>query len=383
MSNISSVIPYVEIYERAMNLAGDDSATSEAKFKGLVNDAYTRNIARIEDWDFLLEDSYISCSAKYNTGTVACSAAGTTITGTSTVWTAGMTATNGWKIKFTGQDHIYTFTYVSGTSATISPGLSGDDAITGNGYVLFRDTYSLASDFMRFLISEEGGLKLMRGGKSTSIPIVSNKKWRDDKRTDPSDVVNIARLRRWDSSNNREIQINPPPKTAIVLPYDYIIALTPMTEYTTGYVSAITNGATGVTGSGTTWNSTANVDIDNYTYYFRVDSDGTGAASVWYKIASVTNATTLVLSSNYGGTSIASGVSTDRYTISKIPNMPSEFHDLLIYMAATVGIANQADPSYDFFSKEQQRIINECKVLYKSRRTSKQIEVEDDGYRDY
>lgn len=382
MSNIQGVIPYTEIFETAMLYARDSSFTSEGKFKSLINNAYTRSLPRSEDWDFLIRSSTISCSAKYNAGTVAISAASTSLVGTGTVWTSGMTSTNGWKIKFASNDLIYDFTYASGTTATISPVLSGDTNLSGAGYTLFRDTYAMASDYFRFLLGEEGGLKIMKSGKYDIAPVASDKQWREEYNFTPSDTIRMCRLLELNSSGNRKIQISPPSNKAIVIPYDYIVALAPMTEYKTGFISAITNASTSVTGSGTTWNSTTNIDTSTYTYYFRMDADGTGPDSVWYKISSADSATGLTLSSAYAGSTISAGTSSDIYTISRIPEMPSEFHDLLIYMAILDAIADEGDPNYQYYLLKRQSIYNECKLMYKSRRVNTQFGVDDD-YRGY
>lgn len=384
MGNLTGILPFSEIFERSMNLARDDSVTSEPKFKGLVNDAYTRDLFRNEDWDFGKSSSSISASAYYNTGTVSCTAGSAALAGAGTTWAATMTALLGWKIKFSGQDIIYDFTQTGAATATISPVLSGANNLVSAGYTLYRDTYSLVSDFSRFMLTEMGGLQLYKQGRVTSIPVKFDKQWFEDFRVDVSDTVSMCRFNGYDSTGLRRLQINPAPKTAVVLPYEYMKILPPMTEYTTGYISAITNGAVAVVGSGTTWNSTANIAIATYRYYFRVDGDGTGANSMWYLIDSAValGATTLSLATAYAGLTIASGVSTDTYTICRVPEIPHEFHDWLIYASAYNGIADQGDPNYQYYVAQAAKILTECKMQYKSRRVSQQFSVVDD-YRSY
>jgi hypothetical protein len=365
-----------------MNLARDDSVTSEPKFKGLVNDAYTRDLFRNEDWDFGKSSSSISASAYYNTGTVSCTAGSAALTGVGTTWTAAMTALNGWKIKFSGQDIIYDFTRTAATTATISPVLSGANDLASAGYTLYRDTYSLVSDFSRFMLTEMGGLQLYKQGRVTSIPVKFDKQWFEDFRVDVSDTVSMCRFNGYTLAGLRRLQINPATKTAIVLPYEYMKILAPMTEYTTGYISAITNGAAAVTGAGATWNSTANIDTATYRYYFRIDGDGTGANSMWYLIDSVGGANAITLATTYAGVTIGAGVSTDTYTISRVPEIPHEFHDWLIYASAYNGIADQGDPNYQYYVAQAAKILTECKMQYKSRRVSQQFSVED-SWRSY
>ena len=377
MSNLTGIIPFMEIVERAMGLARDTSVTSEPKFKGLVNDGAGKEIWRMEDWNFMRKsNSGIACSADYNTGTVSATAASADITGSGTTWTSGMTTANGWKIKFTGQDHVYDFEYVSATTATISPVFSGGNNISGNGYTLWRDIYSLASDFGRFLLGEHGGLKKMKGGRYRIIPVVDYQTWEENYRIAPSDNVSMCQLKGWDSSRNREVQINPGTTTALILPYDYIKILAPMTEYTTEYITTLANASTAVTGSGTDFDG---YGVSGVTYYLRLDKDGTGAESVWYKISSFDSDTGITLAENYDGVSLSNGTSTTgAYTISMIPDLPMEFHDLLIYIAAMNGMADQGDPNYEYYSNKRSGILSECKMLYKSRNLNQQYGVEDD-----
>lgn len=75
-------------------------------------------------------------------------------------------------------------------------------------------------------------------------------------------------------------------------------------SYSTGTITSIANGATAVVGSGTTW--VASMVGQSIKIY----GNGDG---VWYKIATVTDATHLVLASNYKGTTIAAA--TEPYII--------------------------------------------------------------------
>lgn len=358
-------LPFTEIFERAAKLAREDSQNVEHKYKGLLNDIYTKKLPRLFDWRPLLRNSSIQCSIYYNTGTVTISASSTSLTGSGTTWTSGMTATNGYKIKFNGNDNIYTFTYASATTATISPALSGSTDISAGSYELFRDTYSLASDFDRFLIN--GGLEYNRAGQPDIIRSTSEDEWKKDFQAQSQDIPCRMRVLGTEDSNGyKQVQINPPPKKATLLPYDYIMKLTPMTEYTTGYITTLANGGTAVTGSGTDFDGYIQT---GYTYYFRIDSDGTGDESVWYQVASAGSNTALTLSDAYGGTAISSGTSS--YTISMVPQLPSEFHDVLLSWLTAASIADQDNPMYQFYISMGQRGIDELKTIHKTRTYNK------------
>lgn len=370
MGNLANgIMPFTETVERMAKLVREDSLNVEAKLKGLVNDVYTKHIPRKFDWRPLMRSSYIQCTAYYSAGTVSIEAASTSIVGVGTVWTSGMTAANGWKIKFSNNPNIYTFTYVSGTTATLSPALSGASDLASVSYKIFRDTYSLASDFDRFLIN--GGLEYTRGGTPDVIRDTAEDAWKYEFQTEPQD--NICRMRLLgveDSDGYKQVQVNPPPRTPIMLPYDYIKTVRSMTEYTTGSITTLANGGTAVTGTGTDFDG---YGISGYTYYLRIDGDGEADESVWYKIASFDSGTGITLATAYNGVALSSA--TASYTISMVPELPAKFHDAILYMAIQLALADQADPIYKFYTAQGNTVLAELKTIYKTRTYNKTPEV--------
>jgi len=110
---------------------------------------------------------------RYSTGTVAGSGGGTSVTGTSTVWTSDMTAANGWKIWIEDGEHknyVYDFTYVSATSATVSTmtGASPADDFTGASYEVYK-TGDAACAKRWELLKIDYNVKAMSIGKGTKI----------------------------------------------------------------------------------------------------------------------------------------------------------------------------------------------------------------------
>jgi len=367
----NGTIPFSELFERLMTLAKIDSFNNEDYAKGLINDAYTRSLPGIADWTPLVTEAFLTTSAYYSTGTVACTAGATSLTGSGTTWTATMTNNNGWKIKFAGLDNVYAFTYVSATSATISPALEGSTNISGQTYVLFKDEYALPSNFDRLL--KNGSIYVQQGGRTyNTIGELPRDQFREQFVAEPSDPIFRAMLTRVDSSGNRMIRLNPPPRTAKVYPYEYIPKLAPMKEYITGTV-AVTNASTTVTGSNTYF--TNNVSAGDY---FRVDTVGQGDSSKWYKIASVDSNSALTLESAYLDAA-ESGV---EYTICSSPTgLPSEFHEFVLYEAVSAAVASASDPSTQIMIARRTDVLGRLNKNYKSRRTNSQIKVEDDGYR--
>lgn len=367
----TGIIPFTELFERLMTLAKIDSFNNEDYAKGLINDSYTRSVPGINDWNPIITDSSLVMNAYYTTGTIACTAGAATLTGTGTTWTSGMTANNGWKIKFAGYDLIYTFDYISATSATISPVLEGAVNMSGSTYTLFRDEYPLPADFDRFL--KNGSVYTMQGGRVfNTIAELPRDRFRAEFSPEALDPIFRVILTRVNTAGYRMLRVNPPPVTAKIYPFDYIPKLAPMKEYTIGTVT-VTAGGTTVTGASTVF--TSNVAAGQY---FRVDSIGQGDSSKWYKIASVDSGTQITLDSAYLDAT-ETGV---EYTICSAPtSLPSEFHEFILYDAVSVAVASAADANSQLMIARRGDILNRLNKNYKSRRTNTQVRAEDDGYR--
>lgn len=367
----TGIIPFSELFERLMTLAKMDSFNNEDYAKGLINDSYTRTLPGLNDWNVITKDSSITTSAYYNTGTVACTVGSTSVTGTGTVWTAAMTYANGWRIKFAGVDNIYEFTRTGATTATINPALAGSLDLTTSSYTIFKDEYSLATDFDRFL--KNGSLYVVQGGRNyNTITELPRDQFRESFFPEPSDPIFRCMLTRMDSTGCRMVRLNPPPKTVKYYPYDYIPKIAPMREYTTGTVS-VTNASATVTGEGTQF--ATNVVAGSY---FRVDTFGQGDSSKWYQVLTVDSATQLTLTSVYED---ANEVGVD-YTVSTAPTaFPSEFHEMILYDAVAVAVASADDPNMQAMIARRADILGRLNKNYKSRRSNAQFGVDDGGYR--
>lgn len=367
----TGVIPFSELFERLMTLSKIDSFNNEDFAKGLINDAYTRSLPGINDWNPIITESFLTMTAYYLAGTVAASAGGTALTGTGTVWTSTMTSNNGWKIKFAGFDNVYSFDYVSATTATIYPGLEGPTDMAGGTYYLFRDEYALPSNFDRLL--KNGSIYVQQGGRTyNTIMEYPRDKFKEEFIAEPSDPIFRAILTRVNSSGQRMVRVNPPPRSAKVYPFEYVPKIPPMREYTIGS-AAVTTGSTTVLGSGTLFLTNAVAGS-----YFRVDAIGQGDSSKWYQIASVDSNVQLTLTSSYEDAA-ESGV---EYTICTAPSLfPPEFHEFILYEAVSVSVASAADPNSQIMIARRADVLTRLNKTYKSRRTNTQVHVEDDGYR--
>ncbi len=101
-------------------------------------------------------------------------------------------------------------------------------------------------------------------------------------------------------------------------------------DYTTGTIVSIANGATTVTGSGTTWTASM------AGRWIRITESNTAnnGDGYWYEIASVTSATVLELVKKYQGTSIAAGSAS--YAIGQITYEPEAYQMAPIYRACAM-----------------------------------------------
>jgi len=326
-------IPFTELFERVQNeLIRDKSSDSatENKYKGAINEVYASDLVLMLNEDLLRKESYISTTADYSTGTITVAAAGSSITGSSTAWTSANS--DDALLKADGEDHWYRVAYSSGTELTLSsPSAWVDDAVSAGNYRLIHDRYALASDFSHMCIDdieEPEAVYRMSGGSRAFLTPMDPGQW--DKQFHFNYGTPGEYCIKW-VTGSPYMYLNPAPTDAEAVFYNYIPALTVMTEYTTGYISSITNGSTAVVGSGTTWSTSVSLASAKY---LRIDADGVGSDSRWYQISSITDNTHIVLGSNYGGTSISSGTSDDTYTISSVSLWPARVDYAMLYGAA-------------------------------------------------
>jgi len=97
-------------------------------------------------------------------------------------------------------------------------------------------------------------------------------------------------------------------------------------DYTEGTITTATNGSTEIKGDGTTWTSAM---AGRYLKITSENGDG-----IWYKIASVTDNTTIVLDQKYVGSDISSG--SENYEIGEMSLLPYGFGALPVYKAAEI-----------------------------------------------
>jgi len=351
-------LPFIEIVERVQKeLLRDGASGNEAKYKGIVNSLYLYDIPPDIDWRHMRKESTITTVADYTTGYVT-DASSTTITGDSDcAWTSANS--NTLLIKLSGYDELYRCTYSSSTSLTIDRSWIGD-AISSDevSYVLFQDRYALTSDFDRMILDSDKAVFYWQDGKKIYLKYRSLEEFESQQVYQPNDPQYYTI--KW-INGDPYLFIDAPDTESRTLHYYYIPSLKRMVEYTTGSISTLANGGTAVTGSGTDFDGFV-MDTTNYDYYFRIDDDGTGSSSVWYKISSADSDTGITLVDTYGGTSISGGSSS--FTISVVSLLPSGLDLAIVYGAAVVGAAEQDNVSQvKIWSASFDRIMDKYKSI--------------------
>lgn len=131
---------------------------------------------------------------------------------------------------------------------------------------------------------------------------------------------------------NNKIEFYPKPSSSsntITLPYELQAKALTNADYTNGSIVSITNGATTVTATGTTFTAPM------AGRYIRITADDatTSGDGEWYRIASVTSGTVLELAIPYEGTTIAAA--TQPYTIGQMSVLPDGYDMIPVLDAAT------------------------------------------------
>lgn len=352
-------LPFTEIVERVSELARE-RVDVRSKIRAVVNDFYTREIPRKEDWSFFLVSSTLTLQQEYNTGTVSATTGGTAATFSSGV---SLSSSNtGMKLKILGNDYLYDVIFSQTTSLTISPPFSGNVNAVGSNYDLTEPFYSLAPDFDRF--PKNGGLINYRGGSEEVIPEASYQDWNSDYNTSPQDTPKMCRIIGVDTAGNALLEVNPPPKIAKSLRYDYFIKPKVMRETTSGLIGNI-----GASGNTVTGDSNTQFTLANTGDYFRINDFGIAGDSEWYRIIAINGNSSLTLQTAFG----LSGATSAGYTICSAPQMPAKMHPAILYGSLLQLCADQDDPMITSYNIKLAEVLSDGKRLYKTRIYNQEI----------
>jgi len=323
MNNIYTK-PFSQIVEDVMLECREASfadTVTRAKYKRRVNDVYSRIIPARHEYDWMKKTGSFTLIPAYQTGTVTATASSTTLTGSSTVWTTAMT---GRKVWISGSDTVFTFTYVSATSGTISPAFDGT---TGSSlsYCIYPDTYELAADYDR-MTTEPGMWYDKSRGRAYLLWLPNHVHMRRATTTPSSDPTWFHENMALSSNYLPQIEIYPPVTLAKVINYEYFRTYPEMVEFTTG-------SATTTLGSATV---TLSADYSSYIsvgQYFRTNPTDLGGDSQWSKITAISGAT-LTVSPVRNAT-----LSANNYTICDAPEFPPHMtHSIFLGACMLTGL---------------------------------------------
>lgn len=131
---------------------------------------------------------------------------------------------------------------------------------------------------------------------------------------------------------NNQILLYPTPASANTLTVNFEKKVKDLSiaDYTTGTIVSITNGASAVVGSGTSWTKKM---IGRFMRITDSDTANTGDGE-WYEIEDVTDTTHLTLKIPYDGITIAAGSAA--YAIGQASIIPEDYQHLPVIKAAQV-----------------------------------------------
>jgi hypothetical protein len=359
-------IPYTEMQERIMDL-GRVPENTKQKLRGIIQDLYLREIGLKWDWDFLITESSITTEKSYDTGTVSIDTGDNAATFASATITTGMT---GKQIKMSGGAAVHKFTYVSTSDGTVKPFFEGTKNLSGVSYSISQPVYSLAGDFERFPKTNADekcggatGLYRWTGAKPDPIFRKSYQEFMNNYEATPG-TPSRFRILSPNTAGEIQVEVNPPPKNAENLRYDYIRQLAPLRETSAGVVTISAAGTT-VTGS-TACRFTDATTGD----WIRCTDLGVGADSEWFRVLAITHDSSLTLSAAFANTAVTSA----NFVISSAPDMPAKLHPAIMYGALRAVILDQNDHNIQLYEFKYKEALDDAVTLYVTRQYAQEFD---------
>lgn len=334
--------PFTQIYEDCMMETRESSVESKVKsrFKRRVNQVYQSDVPSRYEWDWLRKTGTITLVDDYSTGTIAVSVAGSTVTGTGTTWTEA--AHDGLKMKIDGNDQVYTATYSTSTSITISPAFTGATALTASTYTLYQDKYALPAGFGRWPTTSPKVYQYINGNRR-EVKWASDKEFRRRYTWQPTSYPTYWREHPDKTSLDLyQIEISPPSNVAGILELEYIATLPAMVEWT-----GTTHGTTACTTTKVV--TTADMPGVVVGMYLRGDPTNFGEYAEWVKITAVAADT-----STGDGITVATHTvlleTSKAITVCSVPAMPYTLQKALFYGACMITALEQNDEAVEGYA---------------------------------
>lgn len=135
-----------------------------------------------------------------------------------------------------------------------------------------------------------------------------------------------------------QIGIWPIPSTTgniITFSYKFRVPDLSLADYTTPGTVSVTTKTNAVTGSGTSFVPTTNLQNESRWIQFAPTATAsTSGDNLWYQITQIPSATSILLYQPYQGTTVTSSPASS-YTIGQMPLLAEDFHDMLYLKALT------------------------------------------------
>ena len=365
-ANISE-IPYTEIQERVLDIARIGENT-KSKVRGTIQDVYSREIATKFDWNFLFVNSGLTTVAEHKVGTVSINTGDTTLTFSSdAALTSAMTER---KIKISGNDTVFDFTFTDTTGGTINPSFEGSSNADGNSYTIYQPIYSLAKDFDRF--PKLGGIYKWQGGRKQILPEEPYQEYVSNFQPTPSTPEKV-RLWGTDTAGAQSMEFRPAPNQSRNYGYDYIRQVPPLTETSDGLITIDAGSTAVVGGSPCRFNNATTGD------WLRISDLGVKGDSTWYRVLAIADDSSLTLSTAFANTAVTSA----NYVISKAPEMPNRLHPAILFGSVRALTLDQTDESFVAYNQKMAEALSDAKRIHVSRVYDQQIHTiaEDFQYR--
>ena len=299
------------------------NVTSQRTLTNLSVQIALNRVVEYFEWPYYLQPGVINTVAPYSTGTAKVTNGSATITGVGTIWTSAMV---GRKFRHANENAYYRISgFTSVTSLTIDTPYQGSTDSTGSSYSIHKDEYRLAPDVDTYKTI----LQIQNG-----VPMASISPAKFDK-------------------------FFPTPQS-LTSPVIEVMSGTKLDIYTTGTVSA-TVSTTTITGSATSWLSVeglgrmSNIIIGANRYTVKsVDSDT--QLTVYESIIATVSATTYQINLNnlriqtFPIPNSQENLYYRYYRVPEfmvnnydVPDMPNQWHYLLIYGALSFMFLEKGD----------------------------------------
>jgi len=360
-------IPYTEIQERLLDIARI-SADAKIKARGVIQDVYSREIAAKFDWNFLFVSSGLTTIAEHKIGTVSINTGDTSLTFSSdAALTAAMTER---KIKISGNDTVFDFTFTDSTGGTVNPSFEGNANASGASYTIFQPIYSLAQDFDRF--PKLGGIYRWQGGRKQILSEEPYQEYVSNYQPSPSTPEKV-RIWGTDTAGAQRIEFRPGPNKSRNYGYDYIRQVAPLSETSDGLVT-IDAGSTGVIGG--TPCRFANATTNDF---LRITDLGDRGDSMWYPVLNIAHDSSLTLGVAFANTAVSSA----NYVIAKAPELPPRLHPAVLFGSVRALTLDQTDESFIIYDQKMAEALSDAKRIHVSRVYDQQVHTiaEDFQYR--